>query len=166
MGLLVVKSDFVGKYDLPKSINDKIDAYIAEYEEKILTEMLGDDLFTAFKTNVDSTIRKPVLQIYLDLYNPVTVEAWDCSLRSEGMKEMLLGFIFFHYVRDEPFKVGMNGAVVNQTETSTQANTSFLYTRYNEAVKNYNIILSYANDNRAAVYPTLKGRFKSFSSWV
>ena len=83
MGLLIVKGDFVGKYALATSTkgSDNIDAYIAEYEEQILIDLLGLELFELFKADVNSGTKKPVTDIYLTLYDRLNFEYCNrCSL--------------------------------------------------------------------------------------
>lgn len=167
MGLLVVKADFVGKYAVAKSITDKLDAYIEEYEEKLLIELFGPELFVLFKADVNATTKKPVLAKYLNLYNSLQIDSWGCPFTSSnGLKNMLLGFIYFYYVRDERIKISMDGAVINKTEASEPVNMNFLYNRYNESVQSYNVIQHHAYDNRTLDYPTLNGTPKKISSWV
>lgn len=147
MGLLITSDDFTGKWDLAKSNEDKIDEYIDEYEEMYLTELLGKDLFDLFKSDVDPVTLKPTTPIYLNIYNSFTENINGFIYSSEGLKKMLLGFIYFQYVRDNRVKQTMNGAVDQNTEVSTQSNYTFLYPRYNQAVVTYAAIQAYILDN-------------------
>lgn len=165
MGLLIVKEDFTGKYNLVKSDFDQIDSFIAQFEEKILIDMLGKTLFDLFNANVDPLTLLPVDQIYLDIYEPVSIGQGHCEQTSIGMKDMLLGLIWFEYTRKAPYKQSMNGVVNNQTETSTPAHLTFIYPIYNESVKSYNIIRRYCYEN-GEVYPTMGGSPKRHTSWV
>lgn len=167
MGLLIVNADFVGKYELPKNIfiTDKIDKYIAQYEENYLRKLLGVTLFDLFKADVAGFA--PVTDIYLNIFNPI-YQDYNTELKiSEGMKKMLLGFLYFEITRDFKFKQTMSGPAVNQSETSNivdlaQAN---IYGRYNEAVNSYETIQWYIRKNKTAtVYETFNGQCKTVAS--
>lgn len=161
MGLIIVKDDFTGKYDLVKSINDKIESYIDAYEESYLRELLGIDLFNLYKANVVNHL--PVNTSYLTITNPLYVEQNGYSIVSNGIKDMLLGFIFFEYVRDNKIKQSMSGSVVNGVDNSNNDFTQeFLFQRYNESIDIYKNIQLYIELNKPT-YPTYKGFIKGYS---
>ena len=161
MGLIVVKDDFTGKYDLVKSINDKIESYIETYEESYLRELLGIDLFNLYKANVVNHL--PVNASYLTITNPLYIEQNGYSIVSKGIKDMLLGFIFFEYVRDNKIKQSMSGSVVNGVDSSNNDFTQeFLFQRYNESIDIYKNIQLYIELNKAT-YPTYTGFIKGYS---
>ena len=161
MGLIVVKDDFTGKYDLVKSINDKIESYISAYEENYLRELLGIDLFNLYKANVVNHL--PVNASYLTITNPLYVEQNGYSIVSNGIKDMLLGFIFFEYVRDNKIKQSMSGSVVNGVDNSNNDFTQeFLFQRYNESIDIYKNIQLYIELNKPT-YATYKGFIKGYS---
>jgi hypothetical protein len=161
MGLIVVKDDFTGKYDLVKSINDKIESYIETYEESYLRELLGIDLFNLYKANVVNHL--PVNSSYLTITNPLFIEQNGYSIVSKGIKDMLLGFIFFEYVRDNKIKQSMSGSVVNGVDSSNNDFTQeFLFQRYNESIDIYKNIQLYIELNKAT-YPTYNGFIKGYS---
>jgi hypothetical protein len=161
MGLIVVKDDFTGKYDLVKSINDKIESYIETYEESYLRELLGIDLFNLYKANVVNHL--PVNSSYLTITNPLFIEQNGYSIVSKGIKDMLLGFIFFEYVRDNKIKQSMSGSVVNSVDNSNNDFTQeFLFQRYNESIDIYKNIQLYIELNKAT-YPTYNGFIKGYS---
>ena len=167
MGLLIVKSDFVGKYALATSTkgNDNIDAYIAEYEEQILIDLLGLELFELFKADVDSGTKLPVDQIYLALYERLNFEYCNYLLTSFGIKNILLSIIYFYYVRDNTAKQTVNGSVEIQTEVSQPSNKAYLLLRYNEAITSYSVVQRYCLE-KADVYPTFKGVYKQVASLI
>ncbi len=168
MGLLIVKSDFVGKYALATSTkgNDNIDAYIAEYEEQILIDLLGLELFELFKSDVDSGTKKPVTPIYLTIYDRLNFEYCGRLLTSFGIKNILLSIIFFHYVRDNTIKQTVNGAVKIQSEVSQPVDQTYLLLRYNEAIMAYSVIQRYCLENETDVYPAFKGVYKQIASLI
>ncbi len=163
MGLLIVADDFVGKYDLAKSNDDKIDEYIEEYEEKYLTELLGKELFDLFEDDVEDY--EPETPIYKSIFEPFTEEINGLVFTSEGLKKMLLGLIYFQYVRDDRVKQSMNGAVEQETEVSSKSDNTFLYSRYNQAVTTYKAIQQYILNNLTD-YPTFRGVGKKHTSFI
>ncbi len=102
MGLLVVDTDFEGKWKLALGNNDEVDAYIEVYEEKFLIELLGKELFDLFEAVVTDQV--VAAGIYKTIYDPFSLKINGCIVTSEGMKKMLLGLIYFEYVRDNKIK--------------------------------------------------------------
>ena len=168
MGLLIVKGDFVGKYALATSTkgNDNIDAYIVEYEEQILIDLLGLELFELFKADVNVSTKKPNTDIYLALYDRLNFEYCNRLLTSFGIKNILLSIIYFYYVRDNTAKQTVNGDVKIQTEVSQPADQTYLLLRYNEAIMAYSVIQRYCLENETDVYPTFKGTYKQVASLI
>ncbi len=186
MGLLIDKSDFqTGKYKVSLTRFADIDSYIDKYEEQCLMELLGVALFDLFKADLAGSPKVPASPIYQALYNPIREDFqgsvglnwWDCFdwpfpgcypsgiMVSDGMKEMLKGFIYFQYMRDEKVKVTPSGAVVGQSDNSREAGEHDIYNRYNEAVKSHTVIQYYILKHRTD-YPTFNGRPKQLSYWV
>ncbi len=171
MGLLISSNDFTGKWSLAKSNEDSIDEYIEEYEEKFLTELLGKELFDLFVADLsgyvaDVSVGVPVDQIYLKIFNPFTEKIRGYVVASEGMKRMLVGLIYFYYVRDNAVKQTMNGAVNQVTEVATTSDNTFLYPRYNQAVVTYQSIQNYIMENKTATYPAFYGVVKRKTSFI
>lgn len=159
MGLLINKTDFVGRFALSQSIEDTITPYIAEYEEKYLIDLLGVELFKLFKASVVSQI--PAAP-YLVLYNEILEDYNRCVMRSRGMKSMLLDFIYWEYVIQTKYKHTGTGIVVDSNEVSRNADwsESFMYQKYNTAIKDYKTIQWYICQNDS-VYPTFNGSLKN-----
>lgn len=162
MGLIVNKSDFIGRYALAISVSDTIDSYIELYEEPYLIDMMGYDLFQLFKTNLiagSGTPTDPFLVIFNAFYK--TNQCIDYS--SKGIKDMLLGFIFWEYVRGEKVQQGMNGAVAIDTDTASNVSMTFLYRFYNDAIKSYSAIQYYLLLNKDVDYPEFAGQQKNIA---
>jgi hypothetical protein len=161
MGLLIVKEDFVGKFNLVKSINDTIESYISIYEENYLRELLGINLFNLYKADVVDYLPESIE--FLTITNPLFVEQDGYSIISQGLKNMLLGFIFFEYVRDVKIKQSMSGAVVNKVDSSSNDFTQeYLYQRYNESIDIYKNIQMYIELNKD-IYPSYNGFIKGYA---
>ena len=70
-------------------------------------------------------------------------------LISEGIKEMLKGFIYFEYAKDLSNQMTPYGNVKPTAENSEVVSTLFsmMYTRYNEAINSYRSIQRYLRFN-------------------
>lgn len=163
MSILIIDEDFIGKWDLAKNNNDNIEEYIEEYEEQYLIELLGKELFDLFEADLIDKV--PQTQIYIDIFAPFTEEINQFSVSSKGMKKMLLGLIYFQYVRDNRIKQTMSGAVEQQTEVSVKSDNTFIYQRYNDGVRTYQAIQMFINDN-LDIYPTFNGVCKKMTSMI
>lgn len=161
MGLLIAKTDFIDTYALASSISDSIDAYIDEYEEKYLRELLGVSLFTLFKADVTNSA--PVTAKYLTIFNEINSDECGFLLHSDGMKKMLLGFVWYEYVVGTQITHTSTGVVSDVNEISVNADNSLTYRQYNRAIDTYRAIQYYINKN-SADYPEFAGTHKRLAS--
>lgn len=162
MGLLIVKTDFTGKYALAQSIQDQITAFISEYEVKYLSELLGADLYRLFAADV--TNYAPVTAKYLTIFNAINEDYNGSVMYSRGMKKMLLGFIWFEYVSQTKYKHTSTGVVVDSNEVSRDADNSelFMYEMYNSSIDSYKTIQWYIQQH-STDYPNFNGVPKSLA---
>ena len=169
MGLLIVKGDFTGKYKIAQDnyTGSMLDTYIDKFEELYLIDLLGVELFDLFKADVTNYL--PTTPKYLALYNTIRLDDTSGSIHiSEGMKEMLLGFIYFEYMRDMKFKSTPSGVVVGSSEVSreTPSEENNLYARYNLSIKSYRTIQWYIENNEDGYdYDEYNGQCKNIVSW-
>jgi hypothetical protein len=106
------QTDFVGKFQLAENKFSDISPYINRYEDKILIELMGKDL-------ADDFISDP------------TDPKWD----DYEIKDLLVGLIYFEYVRDLPYRLTNQGFVYQMDENSSQVIHSLaLRQRYNECI--------------------------------
>ena len=79
---------------------------------------------------------------------------------------MLVGFIYFEYMKDSITQTTPIGVVKQSTENSTpiSAHTP-IYLRYNESVKNYRAIQDYIMQN-LSTYPLFRGYTKQYAYWL
>jgi hypothetical protein len=164
MGLIINKTDFNGKYKLSQGKFNDIDSYIAKYEEAYLIDLLGYPLFELFEAAIGI---EPIEEIYAKILEPFWEEVRCDILRSNGIKEMLLGFVWFEYVRDLPFKQTTIGVRVNESENSRESGATEynIYGNYNNSVDTFKAIQAYIKENKTT-YPTFKGIDKKYSYWV
>lgn len=161
-------SDFVGKYKIAKDCYSKpeLEKYIDKYEKRYLQDMLGCKLYDAFVASLnDDDSPKPQENRFIDIFEEFCVEdVCGVMYRSEGMLDMLKGFVYYHYVLDQKFKNTSAGTTVNETSFSREVALakSTIEDRYNLAVENYVSIQLYVMDNKIC-YPEFNGVTKKMS---
>lgn len=152
--MIINISDFTGKYEIHSGLYDqsKLQDYINIYEKRYLIELFGASLYNEFISDLDP-LNVPQSPNFLTIYNPFEMDTNVVIphqiVISEGIKQMLKGFIYFEYLKDTTNQTTPNGLVIPSNENSTTATTlySMMYTRYNEAIKTYRAIQWYIIDN-------------------
>jgi len=152
--MIVQISDFTGKYEIHTGLYDqtKLQDYIDIYEKRYLVELLGATLYNEFISDLDPynvPISPNFQQIFNSFIEDQTLVLDNQILISEGIKQMLKGFIYFEYLKDTTNQITPNGLTIPSNENSTTATTlySMMYTRYNEAVRTYRAIQWYIITN-------------------
>lgn len=170
MGFYVNKEDFVGKFEIHQGMydNDNINSYIQKYELRYLVELLGVDLFNDYYLDANAQIDHiPVDPLFLFLYEPFQwqngMDSWEI-LYSYGIKEMLVGFIYFEYMKDQITTNTLAGTVTQTSENSKLATTT-LYGKYNDAILTYKAIQNYMLYNFSA-YQKFRGNPKQYAYWL
>jgi len=192
MGILINTSDFsdrtnYSKFYIPFSSllcgsTEQLEGYIKRYEKKYINQLLGVDLANLFIADLVDQV--PVDPIYLAIYNPIEKDLTNhqnsqifysslcnCSnkqIETNGMKSLLMGFIFFQYMRDQPFSREFTG--VSRKIAENSENNSFyqwgIAEYYNESVKDHKetqyYILLEKNEND--IYQEFNGVKKQFTS--
>jgi hypothetical protein len=170
-----------GKYKISQNsyTTDDLTTYISKYESRYLIKLLGSDLYDLF---IDSLISNIPTNVYLTLYSafhadnlnssmvwfpigggkPDYSDATNCNLPkiiiSEGILEMLKGFIFFEYTRDQSIKNTIAGNVQEDNENSKAVSQlqAGIKEKYNEAVSTYQAIQWYISQHMDD-YPDFNG---------
>lgn len=148
-------ADFVGEYRIPKDCLPDLAPYIAKYEKKYLVDLLGSDLYDLFIADLTgSTPQVPQTARFLDIFNEIRLDKNGCVWFSEGIKKMLVQFIYFHFVRDLQFVNTTSGTRRTESQSSNLLgyNGYNLTESYNEGVRNYNVIQDYILEN-SDTYP-------------
>lgn len=165
MGYPILKtSDFIGFHDISQNKFTKVDleAYILKCEKSSLEEMLGCELAALLIADLDVN-NNPQTPRFITIWNSFCEDTFRCNClfyKSEGIKEMLKGFIYYNYVKNQPEKNTIAGNVEAKAEVSTplsnnakQVNTN---ERYNNAVKTFRAIQSKVSIE-STTYPEFKG---------
>lgn len=153
---IVQTSDFVGEYKVSQSRFTELSLYITKYEKYYLLRMMGAELYPLFIADLTvPTPQVPQAARFLAIFNPFnSIPLYPDSLYiSEGIKQMLVQLIYFHYIRESNHFNTTAGQVSNNTENSN--NTPFqgnMINAYNEAIDNYSNIQMYIQSD-PTTYP-------------
>lgn len=161
--MLLTSDDFVNKYELSVGMysDNKLDAYIQKYEERYLVHLLGSKLYQDFIDDLDANV--PKSPNFKKIFDPFNIDldslgsgilygnrngiylGSNSILESEGILEMLKGFIYFEYSKDLMNQQTPYGNVKQRSENSVVVDSphSLIYSRYNEAIQTYRAIQQY-----------------------
>ena len=152
--MFLTVQDFTGKYQLSTGMYDvtKLQDYIDKYEKRYLIELFGAKLYDEFISDLDiqNVPQSPNFQfVFNPFYENITLRQ---LIISEGIIEMLKGFVYFEYSKDLINQMTPYGNVRPISENSEPVSTlySMIYTRYNEAIKTYKAIQTYIQINMNA----------------
>lgn len=164
MASITTPNDYIGQYVISNGAvkQPKIQACIDSVETTILCELFGVD----FKGIVLQGV-VDLDPIYEQLYNPFEYQdSCDRIWISKGVKEMLLGFVYFHWYATHQTSETINGMRNKESENSSQTSAVQANTeqRYNEAVKTYRAIQAYIVQHLED-YPEFKGISKRLTGW-
>lgn len=164
MGVLITTADFVGRFAIPSNSFSKLDSFITDTEEDYLVDLLGADLYALFKA--DLTNKVPVTTKYLEIYNAFKKDYCGSIVVSKGMKQMLLGFIFFDFMRQNKFKNTENGQVITVPDTGAAVQSGTLFKILNDSVDTYVAIQKYILYISTSDYSEFNGQFKDITNPV
>lgn len=150
MSIIVNIDCFKGFHHLPSSCKGegRLQDYIDRYEDEYLRTLLGSELYQLFIDDLVDGV--PQNQDYLDWFNPFHEEIIACcvqeKVKSKGVKDMLTGFIYYHYVHSSQMRQTQTGTTIQRTNNSMKVgflnNERDAEARYNEAVESYNAIIT------------------------
>ena len=158
-----------GKYELGRGSYDvtRLQDYINKYEAKYLTYLLGADLYAEFQADVIAGAGYPTEARFITIFDAFSVDYQWTILFSQGMVEMLKGFIYYEYTKDQIVAMTNIGNVRPIGENSEVASSLYtqIYTRYNDGVKAYKAIQCYILDNKSD-YSGFNGQRKLMAYWL
>ena len=168
MGILISASDFTGENKIATDVftDAELDAFITIYEAKLLYELLGIELYDLFIADLVAGV--PQTAKYVTIYEAFVKEIDDEMFMSDGMKVMLVKWVFFHYVRTQSQTNTIQGNT--QAEGTINMPSAMSYTSlcidYNKMISTFNAIQIYIESVKDADYPTFKGVYKNYMSWA
>ncbi len=175
MGVLITSANFTGKYAIPQQAYSDLDQFINDNEEEYLVDLLGATMYSDFKaslspappaaplTSLPNTPPQPAPPAsyqgyagYYNIYNQFWLDWGSRVYKSKGMVLMLIGFIFFDYMKQVKFKPTSQGIVTNAPDTGTVVFAGNLYNYLNEATDSFKAIQRYTNDIHPELFnPTI-----------
>ncbi len=163
MGLIIDKEDFIGQYAITQNDFSKLPDYITQFETRYLYEFFGKELADLFIADLSG--QEPQDERFTVLFESGTFEIWGFNYSSIGMFNMVLGFVYYEYMRKDPIKSTVTGQVRNNNENSTPVVDAVgMTTRYNESVNTYKILQAYMEEN-STTYPEFAGVKKETALW-
>jgi hypothetical protein len=137
-------NDFQGKFQLHTGMytNSTIQDYIDRYEPLYLMQLFGAKMFDEFVADM-GVLNIPISPNFQFVFNPFHENyAFRSLIVSNGIIDMLKGFIYFEYCKDLTNQMTINGNVRPVGENSGDISTlySMMFTRYNESIRTYRAI--------------------------
>jgi hypothetical protein len=144
-------NDFNGKFALHTGMyaNATIQDYIDRYEPLYLMQLFGAKMYDQFVNDM-GVFNIPISPNFQFLYNPFHENiAFNALVVSNGLVDMLKGFVYFEYCKDLTNQMTINGNVRPTGENSADVSTlySMMYARYNESVRTYRAIQTHIVSN-------------------
>ena len=149
--MFLTPNDFTGKYELHTGMYDTalLQTYIDKYEISYLKQLFGIKLYNQFISDLSPSFL-PQSPNFIFLFNPFSEDVnLLMILESNGIPEMLKGFIYFEYSKDQMMTQTTFGGVQQKSENSVVLNTlqSLIYSRYNESIVTFRAIQNYIRLN-------------------
>lgn len=160
MSYIVKIDDFKGFHNVAvnKNASSKFQSIIDYWENEYLTQLLGIELRNLFVADLLNGV--PQNPEYLEFYNEFQIDL-GCGqgvIFSKGMKQMILGLVYYHFISNDNARHTLTGTVVNDNANSSildNLNTERVAEkRYNEIIDTYNII-SYKVVRKLKLYDQL-----------
>lgn len=161
--MAVTISNFTGKYRIAQDPDTKVMLadYITKYEAKYLKLLFGCELYESYVAD-PNTVRFQAITEPFCMDAESAIET-GCNVKhrqyvSEGIDEMVKGFVYFHFVPDIAHKITTSGAVVNKNENSNPSDLLEVATtdRYNLSITTY-LAIQYKIEKNETDYPEFKG---------
>jgi hypothetical protein len=153
--LFLTPNDFTGRFELHTGMFDqpKLVDYIQRYESHYLIQLLGANMYDQLQSDYDpltSSFWSPNFEFLANPFHVDVNNGFGETIISDGMKTMLLGFIYWEYIKDTINQMTPIGNVIPQNQNSTPNSTiySSMWSRYNESIKTFRAIQRWLILNR------------------
>jgi len=149
-----LKTDMIGLRALSTG-NFQVEDFnaIVKYVEEFYTrDVLGDEIWNAFVSDVDGNGGTPTIQKFIDLLDGVTytdTENYDKDtvINVEGLKEAWKYFVYYEWLNQVPYINDFQGKAVSAHENATaldrQQNNQESQSRYNKGIELWEKIRSF-----------------------
>lgn len=167
MSILSISDFSNGRYKIPT--NPKQDTglqmYIDQIEEYYLPLLFGVDLYTLFIADLAlPVVGEPTATRFVKIFNAFLDQTDDLTI-SDGIKEMLKGFVYYTALRDRNTTVTNDGFVrtLGENSETVTAVRHDLNKSYNEAVETYMVIQNYMCNVASEDYEEFNGVMLNFN---
>lgn len=137
---IILNTDFDNEFKVSETNFTDLDSYITRYEKSYLIKLMGVTMYDAYIADLNAAVPQvPTDADLLLIHNPINDDSNGCLLQSEGLRLMIVQFVYFHYMRDLAFQSTAAGAVRAQFENSVNLGYQGynLVEVYNRAIANY-----------------------------
>ena len=167
MSILSTSNFSNGKYAIPT--NPKQDTglqlCIDQTEGYYLPLLFGVELYNLFIADLDSpVVGEPTDPRFVQIYNPFIDQTNDLIM-SDGIVEMLKGFVYFMYLRERNTTVTNDGFVrtLGENSETVTAVKHDLTRAYNEAVDTFKVVQYYMETVNDTDYPEFDGVYLNYN---
>lgn len=150
---IVTEDLLVGHFNISINKHEKtfLADFIDRYEKKYLMDLFGPDFYDYFISDLSGTSpQSPQTAPYSTIFDCFQIctpcgQIFNC----DGLRDMIIGFVYYHYNSEQWLKKTASGTVVNDSENSTvRASAQIGLANYwNDAVQNYELIQLYICEN-------------------
>lgn len=161
-------SDFKGEFKISSTVYTELTSEIETYEKFYLLRMLGADLYNLFIADLTATTPQvPQTARFIALFDSFDIDDGSCLRTSEGIKQMLVQFVYFHFIRESNYEQTDSGVMRTVSEVSgiLPYNGFNLVESYNKGIDNYNEIQWFILDD-PTTYPEENIQLLSFTSGI
>lgn len=166
MSLYLSITDFTGASTVPtdKYTNVNLQSYIDKYELIYLKHLLGATLYDEFATDFAIIGTRPTEQRFVDIWDDFSQDNNSLLVISEGIKQMLVKFIYFEFMRDLNVQKNIGGITTNEQANSLIAAfaSSNIISIYNQGIDSYISIQWFINKD-LTIYEGFNGVKKYYT---
>lgn len=158
----------VFKIALTKKAETELAALIDDVEKRYLEDLLGCTLYGLFIDDLTATTpQAPQTAPYTTIFNEICEDINFCRLKSEGIKVMLMAFVFYEWHVYDSVQTGASGLTIADGENSNplSAEAAGLYIKFNRGVATYRAIQQYICYNMAT-FPDFRGVELDYTSAI
>ena len=171
MAILTINDFENGRFKIPVNPKQEIDLMdkIQYVEDNYLPKLFGVELYDLFIADLAlPTAGEPTDPRFIKLFNSFNYQnSGGCAdlVRSEGIKQMLKGFVYYLYNRDIVSRITTVGIKKTESENSINmtAISHDITSRFNESVSTYKAIQFYICETDDFDYPEYNGVNQRFN---
>jgi hypothetical protein len=164
---IIQASDFTGELLIPQNSFTNLSFVIQGTQKHYLLRLLGAELYGLFIADLNGNPEVPQDPIYEALFDPFEIDDNGTLVISQGIKEMLKQFTYFHHMRDAAVQKTGSGVVKSKGENSQNLGYSGwnLVEVYNQGITNAKSIQWYIQEH-SSDYPKYNGICLEYMSGI